>query len=91
MRVKPVSQNWKAAIALAEIVPYVIEDARWPLLHNRAGRIRLGGIVPEKIHIPRFQEHILSQRPWMRGQKAGKRLYIACDTAIGKAAARELQ
>ena len=26
----------------------------------------------------------------MRGQKAGKKLYIACDTAIGKAAAREL-
>ena len=26
----------------------------------------------------------------MRGQKAGKKLFIACDTAIGKAAAREL-
>ena len=50
----------------------------------------LGGVVPDRIHTPRSQERILSQIPWMRGQKAGKKLYIACDTEIGKAAAREL-
>ena len=51
----------------------------------------LGGVVPDRIRIPRSQECIsLSQIPWMRGQKTGKKLYIACDTAIGKAAAREL-
>ena len=48
----------------------------------------LGGVVPDGIHTHRSQERILSQL--MRGQKAGKKLYIACDTAIRKAAAREL-
>ena len=49
----------------------------------------LGGLVPDRIHTPCSQECILSQIPWIRGQKTGKKLYIACDTAIGKAAARE--
>ncbi len=50
----------------------------------------LGGIVPDRVHTPRFQERILSQIPWMKGLKVDKKLYIACEDAIGKAAAHEL-
>ena len=51
---------------------------------------RLGGIVPDKVHTPHFQECILRQIPWMIGQKADKKLYIACEAMIGKAAACEI-
>jgi len=50
----------------------------------------LGGMVPDKIHTTRFQEHILSQIPWMSGQNADRKLYIACKSTIRKAAAHVL-
>ena len=50
----------------------------------------LGGIIPDRVHTPHLQERILSQIPWMKGLKAGKKLYIACEAAVEKTAAREL-
>ena len=84
-------------IALAETVAYVIEDDNdgsyyiielADLYTARLGE--LGGVVPGRIHTTHFKEHILSQIPWMSGQKADRKLYIACESAIGKAATREL-
>ena len=91
------SQSESEGIALAETVAYVIEEeSDGPFYTIELAELyktrlkELGGVVPNRIHTPCFQERFLSQIPWMRGQKAGKKLYIACDTAIGKAAAREL-
>ena len=92
-----VSQSELEGIALAETVAYVIEDdSDGPFYTKELAELykarlkEMGGIVPDRIHTSRFQERILSQIPWMSGQKADKKLYIACEAAIGKAAAREL-
>ncbi len=92
-----VSQSELEGIAFAETVAYVIEDDSdgpfyvTELADLYAARLKdLGGTVSERIHTTRFQKRILSEIPWMSGQKVGKKLYIACEAAIGKAAAREL-
>ena len=92
-----VSQSELEGIALAETVAYVIEDDNdgpyyiTELADLYTARLNeLGGMVPDRIHTTRFQERILSQIPWMSGQKADRKLYIACKSTIGKAAARVL-
>ena len=92
-----VSQSELEGTALAETVAYVVEDDTdgpcymTELADLYTARLNeLGGLVPDKIHKTLFQERILSQIPWMSGQKADRKLYIACGGAIGKAAAREL-
>jgi len=46
-------------------------------------------MVPDA-YTTRFQECILSQIPWMSGQKTDRKLYIACKSTIRKAAAHIL-
>ena len=92
-----ISQSELEGIALAETVAYVIEDDSDGPFYTieladlyKARLEELGGIVPDRVHTSRFQQRILSQIPWMSGQRADKKLYIACEAVIGKAAAREL-
>ena len=92
-----VNQSELEGIALAETVAYVVDDdSDGPFYIAELGELykerlkQLGGIVPDRIHTPRFQERILSQIPWMRGQKDGNKLYIACEVTIGKAVVRDL-
>ncbi len=93
-----ISQSEIEGIALAETVAYVTEsDSDSPFYISELAELyktkldELGGTVPIRIHTPRFQERILSQIPWMKGLKAhDKKLYIACENAIGKVAAQEL-
>ena len=92
-----VNQSELEGIALAETVAYVVDDdSDGPFYIAELGELykerlkQLGGIVPDRIHTPRFQERILSQITWMRGQKDGNKLYIACEVTIGKAVVRDL-
>ncbi len=93
-----ISQSELEGIALAETVAYVTEsDSDGPFYISELAELyktrldELGGTVPTRVHTPRFQERILSQIPWMKGLKAhDKKLYIACENAIGKVAAQEL-
>ena len=83
-----ISQSELEGIALAETVAYVTEsDSDGPFYIVELAELyktrlkELGGIVPDRVHTPRFQERILLQIPWMKGLKADKKLYIAEDVA----------
>ena len=91
------SQSELEGISLAENVACVVEDdSDGPFYIIELAELYtsrpngLGGAVPGRIHTPLFQERILSQRPWLKGHWADKKLYIACEAAIGKTTARKL-
>lgn len=54
---------------LAETVFYMMKFAEMYKTRLK----ELGGIVPDRVHITRFQRRILSQIPWMSGLNAGKK------------------